>query len=41
MLVEHLVIVCNSVSKLLVFLSRSQVPPFALDIAGLKPSANL
>jgi hypothetical protein len=40
MLVEHLVIVGNSVSKLLVFLSRGQVPPFALDIAGLKPRAN-
>lgn len=38
MLVEHLVIVGNSVSKVLVFLSRGQVPPFAVDIAGVKPT---
>lgn len=37
MLVEHLVIVGSSVSKVLVFLSRGQVPPFAVDIAGVKP----
>lgn len=37
MLVEHIVIVGNSVSRVLVFLSRGQVPPFAVDIAGVKP----
>lgn len=37
MLVEHLVIVGNSVSKILLFLSRGQVPPFAVDISGVKP----
>lgn len=40
MLVEHLVIVGDSVSKVLTFLSRGQVPPFALDIAGVKPKAS-
>lgn len=37
MLVEHLVSVGDAVSKVLVFLSRGQVPPFAVDIAGVKP----
>jgi hypothetical protein len=37
MLIEHLVTVGDAVSKVLVFLSRGQVPPFAIDIAGVKP----
>ncbi|HEY5550519.1 MAG TPA: hypothetical protein VIK52_01420 [Opitutaceae bacterium] len=40
MLVEHLVIVGSSVSKVLVFLSRGQTPPFAMDIAGVKPTGS-
>ena len=37
MLVEHLVIVGDSISTVLVFLSRGQVPPFGVDVAGVKP----
>jgi hypothetical protein len=37
MLVEHVVIVGDAVSKILVFLSRGQVPPFSVDIAAIKP----
>lgn len=37
MLVEHVVIVGESISKILVFLSRGQVPPFKVDIAAVKP----
>lgn len=37
MLVEHVVIVGDSISKILVFLSRGQVPPFKVYIAAVKP----
>lgn len=37
MLVEHVVIVGESISKVIVFLSRGQVPPFKVDIASVKP----
>lgn len=40
MLVEHVVIVGESVSKVLVFLSRGQVPPFAVDVTGAKPTGS-
>jgi len=37
MVVEHVVIVGRSISKILVFLSHSQVPPFGMDVAAVKP----
>lgn len=37
MLIEHVVIVGESISKVLVFLSHGQVPPFTVDIAAIKP----
>lgn len=40
MLVEHVVTVGTAVSKVLVFISRGQVPPFKVDIAAIKPQGN-